>query len=390
MADCSPNTNRFHGPVQTHIKMYQGSFVAVEGPNMTHKMSTLPSIRFPYQQVLSARITLRAGQTNYLLNHLGLGDNATFLAITAQYDNKSKFEADNYVQYSYYSNKAKLFSFSQILVLSGNSENRIEQLYLHNPNQNSAVVLEVMVALIDEYYDFFTQNDNLSCDGPVSFTNLVHTYVGIWDSDSSVLVVKNSFNQPILYLNLGDINSVTQDGKIVTIDETSVGNIVLIFQTEYDATQARVKITQWIDDYNNGSVTPPIDDFEPIITFTTLILDDNSLVSPPYTSLDGNRSFVGGQVLTLSGYTGSTIEKIDLANFIIATASSGTYSVFNVVDYESSFISVDVPNDLIIQNSNGVVLTSITQSGAFYVYFDIKDGIGNAVSPYVNVKVNVS
>lgn len=158
MSECS--TNRFFGPVQTHIKMHQGSFIAVEGPNMTHKMNTLPSMRFPYQQILSSRITLRAGQTNYLLNHLGLGDNATFLAITALYDDKSKFESDNYVQYSYYSDNNRMYSFAQMLVLTGNSENRIEQLYLTNPNQNSAVVLEVMVAVIDEYYDFFTQNEN--------------------------------------------------------------------------------------------------------------------------------------------------------------------------------------------------------------------------------------
>tara|TARA_R110000772_G_scaffold55648_2_gene127012 strand:+ start:2839 stop:3981 length:1143 start_codon:yes stop_codon:yes gene_type:complete len=378
MGDCS--TNRFFGPVQTHIKMYQGSFVAVEGPNMTHKMNTLPGMQFPYQQILSSRITLRAGQTNYLLNHLGLGDNATFIAITALYDDKSKFEADNYIQYSYYSNKNKLFSFAQMMVLTGNSERRIEQLYLHNPNQNSAVVLEVMVAVIDEYYDFFTQNDDTNTDGPISFDNLKHTDVALWDSDSSVLVVTNQFNQPILYLNLADINSVVQDGKILTIDETSVGSILLIFQTEYDATQARVKITQWIDDYNNGNVTPPIDDFEPIIYFTSSITDDDTVV--PYgeslTSVDGNRSYVGGSVLSLADYSG-TITKTILSSFIIAT----------VLDFENSVITVVPSTDLIIKTSGGTVLTDIQAAGVYFVYFDISDNIGNKVLSTVNVKINV-
>jgi hypothetical protein len=378
MSECS--TNRFFGQVQTHIKMYQGSFVAVEGPNMTHKMNTLPSMQFPYQQVLSARLTLRAGQTNYLLNHLGLGDNATFLAITATYDNKSKFESDNYVQYSYYSNKNKIFNFAQMLVLSGNSECRIEQLYLHNPNQNSVVILEVMVGVIDEYYDFFTQNEDTNTDGPISFDNLKHTDVALWDSDVSVLVVTNSFNQPILYLNLADINSVVQDGKILTIDETSVGSILLIFQTEYDATQARVKITQWIDDNNNDNVTPPIDDFEPIIYFTSSITDDDTLV--PYgeslTSVDGNRSFVGGSVLSLADYSG-TITKTVLASFIIAT----------VLDFENAVIVVTPSSDLIIKTSGGVLITDIQASGVYYVSFDISDTIGNRVIAAVNVKINV-
>lgn len=380
MADCSPNTNRFFGPVQTHIKLYQGSFIAVEGPNMTHKLSSLPSMRIPYQQVLTGRIILRAGQTNYLLNHLGLGDNATFLAITAQYDVSSKFEADNYVQYSYYSNKNKLFSFSQLLCLTGNSENRIEQLYLHNPNQDVAVVLEVMVGIIDEYYDFFTQNDDGNTTTDIVYSNLKYTDVTIWDSDDSLLVVKNSFGQNIAYINLNDINSVTQDGKIITIDESSIGQILLIFQTEYDATQARIRITQWIDDYNNGTVTPPSDDFEPIITFTSNIIDDDTEI--PYggslTSLDGNRSFVGATSLSLDDYAG-TITKTILKDWIIS----------KVEDYESTILTITASTDLIIRDSDGLAISSISVIGEYYIYFDISDGIGNRVSDLVNVKVNI-
>lgn len=380
MADCSPSTNRFFSPVQTHIKMYNSTFVAVEGANMTHKLSSLPSIRFPYQQVLTGRITLRAGQTNYLLNHLGLGDNATFLAITAQYDSNSKFESDNYIQYSYYSDKGRLMPFSHMLVLTGNSENRIEQLYLHNPNQNAAVVLEVMVGVIDETYDFFSQNEDAgSGNNSTTINNLVHTDLSLWDADSDIMVVTNSFNQPILYLNLDDINSVSQDGKIVTVDETSTGQILLIFKTEYDATQGRVKITQWIDDFNNNA-TPPVDDFEPIITFTTNITDDDTII--PYgstlTSLDGNRRFVGATELSLQDYAG-TITKTVLSNFIIA----------KVEDFESNLLTISPSADLIIKEEDGTVLLEITASGEYYINFDISDSIGNKVDPAVTVKINV-
>ena len=378
MADCSPNNNRFFGPIQTHIKMYQGSFVAVEGVNMTHKMSTLPSIRFPYQQVMTGRITLRAGQTNYLLNHLGLGDNATFLAITAQYDDKSKFESDNYIQYSYFSNKSKLFTFSHMLVLTGNSENRIEQLYLHNPNQNAAVVIEVMVGVIDEYYDYFTQNDSSTSDSTLTFNDLKHTDLSLWDNDDSVMVIKNDFNQPIAYLNLGDINSVSQDGKIVTISESSIGQSLLIFETEYDATQGRVKITQWIDNYNNDITTPPVDNFEPIITFTNNIIDDNIGASGSITSVDGDRSFVGATGVSLSDYSGT-----------ITKASLNTLIISNVQDYQSNSITVSPNTNLIIRTETGSTVNDIQVIGEYYIYFDISDTIGNKVDSSVNVKINV-
>lgn len=250
MSECS--TNRFFGPVQTHIKMYQGSFVAVEGPNMTHKMNTLPNMKFPYQQILSARITLRAGQTNYLLNHLGLGDNATFLAITALYDEKSKFESDNYIQYSYFSNKNRLHSFAQMLVLTGNSENRIEQLYLHNPNQNSVVVLEVMVAIIDEYYNFFSQNGTDSGAQTNIFSDLVASDIALWDADDSVMVIKNNFNQPMAYLNISDLSTISladSDDKTMIISDTADGTIILIFKTAQDAQE----VFEWWDGIHNST-----------------------------------------------------------------------------------------------------------------------------------------
>lgn len=157
--NCGVKPNRFFGQVQQHIKSYNGTFIAVEANSITHKLNSLPSLRIPIQQVMSSRITLRAGQTNYLLNHLGMGDNATFLAIVATYDEKSKFESDNYINYSYYSEPGKMYSLGQLLTLTGNSQNRIEQIYLHNPNQNHAVVIEVLVGCIDEYYNFFAQTE---------------------------------------------------------------------------------------------------------------------------------------------------------------------------------------------------------------------------------------
>ena len=45
-------------------------------------------------------------------------------------------------------------------MLTGNSANRIEQLYLTNPNSKYAVTLDVMVAVIDDNYTFFSDTIN--------------------------------------------------------------------------------------------------------------------------------------------------------------------------------------------------------------------------------------
>lgn len=380
MSDCNPNINRFFGPVQTHIKLYNGTFVAVEGPNMTHKMSNMPYIKIPYQQVITSRITLRAGQTNYLLNHLGLGDNVTFLSINAQYDDKSKFESDNYVQYSYYSDRGRIYSFAQMLVLTGNSENRIEQLYLHNPNQNTNVILEVMVAIIDDYYNFFEENDNAVVKSSAyTIENIKSDDIAIWDDSDEVMIVRNELRQVLLYLNLPEINSISREGAILTIDDRSVGTILLVFINEYEASLALVKINDWRDNFVNGVSNTPLDDFEPVIYFTDKVIDNEVVAAygSYLTSLDGDGLFVGSNTISLATYNG-TISKLNLIDLLIQ----------RVEDYESDLIAIGSSN-LLLRTDSNVLITEIVSPGEYYIFFDITDSIGNKVNSGVSIKINI-
>jgi hypothetical protein len=135
--------NSLFGKGSQYIKINGGDFIAVEGSNTVEKLIT-SDLRMPYKQLLKGRVILKAGQINYLLNHLGVGDNATFLSIKATYDQKSVIEMDNYISYSYYDYPVQNLTFAQILVLTGNSSNRIPQLYLNNPNTKYPVILDVM------------------------------------------------------------------------------------------------------------------------------------------------------------------------------------------------------------------------------------------------------
>ena len=111
---CPGCSSNLFGASSQFIKTNGGDIVATDGANIREKL-ILSDMRIPYKQILKSRVVLRPGQLNYLLNHLGLGDNATYLTIRAIFDPKSKIESDNYVEYSYYDDLTKIHTFSHIL-----------------------------------------------------------------------------------------------------------------------------------------------------------------------------------------------------------------------------------------------------------------------------------
>jgi len=139
------------GAQSQYIKVSNGEFLAINGSTTADRL-LVSDLRMPYKQLLRSRIILKAGQVNYLLNHLGLGDNATFLAIKVTYNSKSVIPDDNYINYSYYDDLTKVYSFAQMMVLTGNTTNRVKQLYLTNPNTKYDVNLDVMIGVIDDQY----------------------------------------------------------------------------------------------------------------------------------------------------------------------------------------------------------------------------------------------
>lgn len=158
-----------------YIKVGNGGLFAIEGASIAEKLM-LQDLRIPYKQLLKSKIIIKKGQENYLLNHLGLGDNATFLAIKVIYNPKSVIEEDNYLNWSYFDDINRVNSIGRLMILTGNSTNRIPQLYITNPNEKYDVQLEVMVAVIDDeqFYNYspivyFTDRvniPNVSYDGP--------------------------------------------------------------------------------------------------------------------------------------------------------------------------------------------------------------------------------
>jgi len=380
---CPIGGSSLFGPADKYIKFLGGDLVAIEG-SITIDKQILNDLRISYNQLLRGRITLRAGQVNYLMNHLGLGDNATFLSISARYNTNSKIEEDNYVKYNYYPNLSNSYYFKELLILTGNSTHRIPQLYLTNPNPDYSVTLDVLVANFDDTYNFFS--DTLNQYG-LSFTGLRSTDIETYVTNQSI-VVYDLDRLPLGYINLSSISSIERTGLLVTIQEETIGRIFMEFVDEANANTA-YSMLNWI--WNTpGSVVnqsnPYTDSTSPVVTFRVGVGGSSSVpivlsgatVSGPYTTSQG-LSFSATMSLSVWGGVNQTITKPDLINLLITSC----------VDNRDGTMSLDGSN-ITVTNFNMVPVSSITSVGSYSVSFNIEDYVGNVVDTSTNFKLNIT
>ena len=243
------------------IIKYQGNdLVAIEGSNILERL-LLGGVAIPYKQVLKGRFILKPNEDNYLMNHLGLGNNATLVAMIVKYDPKSKLEIDNYIEYEYITHPGIKFPIAQVLTLNGNSTNRIPQLILTNPSDKYSVVVEVMVATVDE------QTGQFSTIPPIiTFTDNVSIYTGgvvqpgIPSSDNASVFITSidsldweDFDLGVLIDNISDDIDDIENDKVkfeqisrFPIDEEelpiSFNYIVSVVDTSYNLTEVELVI----------------------------------------------------------------------------------------------------------------------------------------------------
>ena len=360
---CSGN---LFGNRSQFIKTNGGDFIAVEASN-TRERLILSDLRIPYKQILKSRVILKIGQTNYLLNHLGLGDNATFLCIKAVYDSKAVIEADRYVNWSYYDDLTRINSFADMMVLTGNSTNRVPQLYLTNPSTKYPVYLDVMVGVIDDNYSIFTDVFNQS---GTSFTGLeytdIHSHIV---GESLVINDKSSPVKPLIYFILNNINSIEISGQILIIDDSGRGTIFLQFLTENDAFQANSLINYVLENPNIDidALNPVSDTLDPVLYFYDTVGN-----SGDYIAFNGATS--GVPYDTTDGFTFST--SISLSSFGTASGyidkSQLIYLLVDYIEDNRDGYMYMMPSNLIISATSGTVDRILT-TGTYSLTFDFSD-----------------
>jgi hypothetical protein len=363
-----------------YIKVNGGDFIAVDGANIVDRL-TVSDLRMPYKQLLKSRILLKAGQTNYLLNHLGLGDNATFLAIKALYNSASVIEEDNYITWSFYDDLTKTYPMAQMICLTGNSTNRIKQLYLTNPNTKYAVTLEVMVGVIDDSYTFFNDSINQSS---TSFTNLEWTDIKTHTQGESIKIMdKGTPSRPLIYMEISNFETIEKTGSILIIDDASYGTIFLQFLTEYDTYQAHSLLNFIIENPEANIIDGyPADNQDPELTFysqvgTTgdYIAFNGATAAVPYSTADGLTFSTSINLVTYG--TASVLDKPQLINLLVD----------NIVDNREGTMSMQ-PSNLIIHDSTATELSLITTPGTYLVTFNFSD-IAHNLLDGVNIEIIV-
>ena len=389
---CSNGSSIFGGQIGSsifgipnkYVKFLNSNAVAIDGPSLMETM-LLNDIRIPYNQILRSRITLKAGQLNYLLNFLSLGDNATFLFIVARYDASSVNEEDNYIKYNYFDNLSTSYYFGPLLFLSGNSTNRIKQIYLTNPNPDYAVSLEVMVGIIDDNYSYFTDVVNQS---GISFTQLTYLSIDTNVVDESIVLYDNlNPRGPLAYINLNTINTIKQTDNILVIDDTSIGTFILDFNTAYDARQAYSLINYSLE--TSGVIihdlSPITDDIAPIVYFHNTAGSGGNLIylngatgSGPYNTSQGT---IFSSTVSLSTYGGSSsaITLNNLVDLVINTAHDNR-------DGTMSFTG----SNIYLYNSSGIGVSSIGNIGTYSMQFNFSDIAGNYVSEQIILNLNIT
>lgn len=362
-----------------YIKVGNGEFVAVKGSNV-HDRLNLSTLRIPWKQLLKGSVILRPGQTNYLLNHLGLGDNATFLLIRAKYDDKSKYEEDNYIEWSYYDDLTRINHMAQLMILTGNSKKRIPQLFLTNPNERYPVHLEVMVGVIDDEYSFF--NNTLDQTG-TSFVNLILGAIKTHIVGESIVIVDKN-DDPLIYLNLSNIQSIERSGLILIIDDTSIGKIFLQFETEEDARQAHSLINYVLlnNNIDINTLDPLEDNEEPIVYFydkvnggaTPSYIKLNGATAGPYNTSDG---LTFSSELLLSDFSGE-IDKELLTDLLIQYTEDNRDGLITLTD------------DNIILSDGSSDISVISATGSYSFTFDIEDLAGNSVNKDITFSLKIN
>ena len=161
-------------PTSRVIKPYMCSMVAVEGPNIIGKLD-LSGVEIPYESQYTTRIILNPGAQNQPLLYGFLGNNITYLLLKVTYDEtdpRCLIEEEQYLEYYFADNPTEIRYLNKLMLLTGNSQNRIPQIFLNNPT-DLRVDIQVMAANLGQ------SDINLEdiADNTVRLTNLYHNNI---------------------------------------------------------------------------------------------------------------------------------------------------------------------------------------------------------------------
>lgn len=363
--------NRLLPPTSRVIRPYQCSFICTEGPNILGKLN-MSGVEIPYYSQFSTRMILNPGATKQPLLYGFLGTEVTFILLKFTYDETNpacNIEEDQFIEY-YYADQPSIIRYAnKLLLLTGNSTNRIPQIFLNNPS-DVKVYVDALVANLEQ------DDVNLDDVNYVTISNIYYNSVlsdlvliNCDTSGSTQLQVLGVDGYIQLYLDYIDILTiepqyVTNEIKLTTVSDTT---IILGFLSQFEMYQALSRISWVIKDPSCRYLTrdyPGLDILPPIFQMNP---DRPSPIPNPIPYTD----FA----------TGSTILPRDIIDFFVT----------GVTDLRDDEISVDSVNITIRKQGSVEPLTGITVVGVYDIVLSVSDIANNtAVLNYTILVDNVA
>jgi hypothetical protein len=339
-----------------YIEIYNTCVIAKDGPNMVGKMS-LDRLSIPYDSFFTTRMTLQADNKYHPIMYGELGSNVTFLVIKPNYSAINPqvcSGSTGYLQYYFEDNPLVIRYITDLMILSGDENHRIPQIYLYNPN-NTITTVDIMCANMDinEISQYlvpqYTEIKGLSYMSVI--TDQIYGINSTGSTQFEILDI-NGNQQLVIPYNKIDIIDISND--TLTITTRSIEPVKLIFLSSFNANQAISRMNWVMTNTYSRYLTktyPGIDTVAPVITFNS--------VSEPLV-IQNNSGLTREDIIDRYIYS---VEDYDNNNLI----RDGIISKYNV----------DI---LIYKISTGEQLTGITGDGDFNITFIAEDVAQNTVS----------
>ena len=254
-------------PQSNNVSFNKEGIVIKNGANELANLD-MCGIKIPYKQYQKMQLLIPANASNYLLNFQILGLYITFLAILPKFSGSCT--NCNFLSWNFESSNDPMHTMTSVLILTGSTNNPIENLLITNSSECN-VTVDIMVTAMDNDY-------LLDAPAYIYLTDLLFTSITTYGStNSGILEFYNSAGIAAGTLNVSDIIDVRRVPNMqrIIIYSSASSNIVLDFATLYDTLQALSAISWLLEDPAARALPTTPDIIGPIITLTTNVVGGN-------------------------------------------------------------------------------------------------------------------
>jgi hypothetical protein len=227
-----------------------------------------------------------------------LGTNITFLAIRVVYGSKvqatttSTIIPDKYIEYFYENEPLIKHTMTDLLILTGNDNHRIEQIYVNNPTCYVAE-LHILAANLKTNIISSKLLPTKNIFSGLYYSSILSDVVNFTPSTtgSTQIEIYNDFDNLILALEYASIDVMENEGDKLLIKTDNQEQIILQFLSEFHAKQAHSRISWVTEDYMNRYLTsesPGIDNLAPVVNFYANPIDKYTGTTVTVTELQEN------------------------------------------------------------------------------------------------------